>query len=72
MENRNDLIHYASLFLQKLEEPLTALMSGSFKKEQVDEIVSLLDIDDEEYALNVNEFARVCGLAERLFYCQNM
>ena len=47
-------------------------MSGSLKKEQVDEIISLLDIDDEEYALNVNEFARVCGLAERLFYCQNM
>ncbi|VDK39376.1 unnamed protein product [Taenia asiatica] len=66
-ENRTQLIP-----IGKLEEPLKALMGGSFKKEQVDEIVSLLDITEEDYALNAIEFARICALAERLFYCQNM
>lgn len=47
-------------------------MGGSFKKEQAEEIILLLSIDDEEYALEVKEFIRICALAERLFYCQNM
>lgn len=47
-------------------------MGGSFKKEQVDEIISLLDMPEEDYLLNAIEFARICALAERLFYCQNM
>ncbi|KAH9283924.1 hypothetical protein ECG_03766 [Echinococcus granulosus] len=63
---------YAYRYKDKLEEPLKALMGGSFNKEQVEEIVSLLDIPGEDYALNAIEFARICALAERLFYCQNM
>lgn len=47
-------------------------MSGSFKKEQVNEIISMLAIENEEYAFNADEFVRICALAERLFYCQNM
>ncbi|VDM34271.1 unnamed protein product [Hydatigera taeniaeformis] len=66
-ENRTQLIP-----INALEEPLKALMGGSFKKEQVGEIISLLDIPGEDYALNTIEFARICALAERLFYCQNM
>ncbi|KAM3174162.1 hypothetical protein ACTXT7_011084 [Hymenolepis weldensis] len=55
-----------------LEEPLSALMGGSFKKEQAEEMILLLSVDDEEYALEVKEFVRICALAERLFYCQNI
>lgn len=47
-------------------------MSGSFKEKQVDEIVSLLDLAENQHDLNADEFACVCGIAERLFYCKNM
>ncbi|KAM7538207.1 hypothetical protein Aperf_G00000065365 [Anoplocephala perfoliata] len=63
---------YAYRYKNKLYEPLNALMSGSFKEEQVNEIISMLAIENEDYAFNVNEFVRICALAERLFYCQNM
>ncbi|VDN98335.1 unnamed protein product [Rodentolepis nana] len=29
-------------------------------------------ISDKEYALEVNEFMKICALAERLFYCQSL
>ncbi|VDD76760.1 unnamed protein product [Mesocestoides corti] len=66
-DNRTQLI-----FVDKLFEPLNVLMSGSFKPEQGAEIASLLDLAGTDYGLNVDEFACVCGLAERLYYCQNM
>ncbi len=47
-------------------------MSGSFREEQVDEINELLCLTDTDHLLTADEFACICGLAERLYYCKNM
>lgn len=54
-----------------MKGPLNALMGGLLKGPQIEELISLISNEDGEHNIDINEFTKICALAERLFCCQN-